>query len=739
MPVDKVTPDQFAQLAIQEGVPVADAFPFFAIESTLGTNDAAYLHPDDRAGKNGMTINPDKIGYGPMQMTRPTWNMVMPDVNFDTASPVELTIGGLRYLKTFQNPDGSINMDKAIPGYFGAGNDKSFKKTKDGKIVAMGSGIDVAAGEKAYTPAKDRYYEVLALRAAAEDAQKTGLSLVDAAASIDKKYRIQGLTSSPLLPQVAAVQAQRAKEFDAVGAVTEAAAAARSSMQASIQDKLNHEAMNRDQMAKILDAFHSNPAGAFDAVQRMGDTLTNLQGDLVRQTAWANFEGPVTASNPVAGFLQSFAQAVAGQVGAPKTAEQIKTLTAAQKEINDVITSTMTNAQRAQTPTSTLNAIESSARQNAQFDFNLSEAAVKTSAVQDRIALGQAQLDLRQRQNEANIAIRQADSARKASDSEVRRMRVEQQNTESEARIQALLAKTANKNVDLDNINSTLADIAKESGQSAPQKFGSFKAWQAVHKSNPQLFNLVMNRIASGNNLLAGATPQEALATVASRTDDPVVRAYVSKIQNALGQSALQNYVNSDNQRKQEWMIATDKGKAVLAQEYENQILRNVPLQPTSSTDFSGDLKNMGVTLGQVVQSAAPTNPLIAAVTKLADTSTLVGDKQLFTLVARLSLDGKLPMPKEEVEKDLQKFYADYADTRAKNNVLFQQLGLPIPRSTYYVKDTIGGGKVDRAYNLTTLRDVQSYLEKTAKEIESKNSGISGFFSNLMSSNPSGR
>lgn len=119
--VTPVSPDQIAQMAREENVPLPLAMAIYAVESSMGNDPTAYLDPRARAGKNGMSSKPDKIGWGSMQVTRKTFQEMMPDVDYYSANDEQLARAGMKYLAKAVKPDGSYDLDNVKRWYFGGG------------------------------------------------------------------------------------------------------------------------------------------------------------------------------------------------------------------------------------------------------------------------------------------------------------------------------------------------------------------------------------------------------------------------------------------------------------------------------------------------------------------------------------------------------------------------------------------------------------------------------------------
>lgn len=317
--VTPVSPDQIAQMAREENVPLPLAMAIYAVESSMGNDPTAYLDPRARAGKNGMSSKPDKIGWGSMQVTRKTFQEMMPDVDYYSANDEQLARAGMKYLAKAVKPDGSYDLDNVKRWYFGAGTDESF-----GTKPSTNSKIDTKMRQVLYN-IQNNYKPGDDFRAVAQKELPAGVS-PSASIAIPQPNQLQYIPIEPV-------------EFNAEEFRNKREAAKTAAVESLTQTQQQQNAA----MAQVLDAFGANPYGVFSETRAAIENVQEARRALRQNRSDFLFETP-PQNDGLLGLLEIFGRRVAAR---ETYAMRKDALTTAQQSMNDyqaVISAMMQNA-----------------------------------------------------------------------------------------------------------------------------------------------------------------------------------------------------------------------------------------------------------------------------------------------------------------------------------------------------------------------------------------------------------
>ncbi len=330
MALTPVTQDEFIKIASEEDVPLALAVALYGIESSFGANATAFMHPKDRASApNSKQTDPNKFGYGSMQVIRSTFNDMMPGADYDKATDADLVRAGMRLIKQRGlDPDGSYNLQKVKKIYFGPGVDKAFG---DGYSPSS----DTKVGEKFnryvsnvlnnYMPGDD--LETVAVGKGVGSVSELTTSLSDnrGIKVSDSSTSSQPSTSSPYagitIPKFDAAAAEKRRQ---------------EVQDATFKDLVDIQQAQNAAQLKILEAFKMNPYGTMSAMQSTADALTKAQGRLQQTVEALNFESPV-ANQGILGILELAGKNLGAKLVYDNQVQQVNALTKAAADFNTVL------------------------------------------------------------------------------------------------------------------------------------------------------------------------------------------------------------------------------------------------------------------------------------------------------------------------------------------------------------------------------------------------------------------
>ena len=354
-----VSEEEFIRIANEEGVPLPLASAFYAVESRAGTNAGAFVDPQEKAGKpNGpnskWNSNPDKIGYGSMQLTRPTFEEQMPGMDFYKATDSDLTRAGMRLLKSAVREDGTFDFGKAKVTYFGAGTDKSFgdsyspstDNTVDSKLRRVIEAVS-QIGEN-QSPLSLRATALKAINDPSAKQWDSGTSVAIQNAESEAKIANDKFQAAKANYQVDA-------DFGAMESVMRQA-------QQKFSDVVKAAAdMKADISKKILDVAEANPYGAFGEMQKTFEALKQSQGLLRAVVDAKNYQG--ATSTGLKGVLETFVRKVGADAIYDDTVKQTQALQASAQNYQNIIGKMEENASRSVVDPNTLIQASQEARQ----------------------------------------------------------------------------------------------------------------------------------------------------------------------------------------------------------------------------------------------------------------------------------------------------------------------------------------------------------------------------------------
>lgn len=354
-----VSEEEFIRIASEEGVPLPLAAAFYAVESRAGTNAGAFVDPREKAGKpNGpnskWNSNPDKIGYGSMQLTRPTFEQYMPGMDFYEATDSDLTRAGMRLLKTAVREDGTFDFQKAKIKYFGAGVDKSFgdkyapstNSARDSELRRVIEAVSGMGDEQ--SPLSLQATALKAIKDPSAKQWDSGTSVAIQNAESEAKIANDKFQAAKANYQVDA-------DFGAMESVMRQA-------QQKFSDVVKAAAdMKADISKKILDVAESNPYGAFGEMQKTFEALKQSQGMLRAVVDAKNYRG--SSATGLQGILETFVAKVGADAVYDDVVKQTQALQASAQNYQNIIGKMEENASKSLVDPQTLIQASQEARQ----------------------------------------------------------------------------------------------------------------------------------------------------------------------------------------------------------------------------------------------------------------------------------------------------------------------------------------------------------------------------------------
>lgn len=461
MAISPITDEEFLKIANEEGA--SSLFPFASvlrmIESSGGTNQSAFIDPRLKAGqpipgnKEGRKFDsrPEKIGYGSMQLTKGTFEDVMPGVDFYSADDATLTRAGFRLLKKAQNADGTIDIQRGKNIYFGTGTDTShgYSPSTDPKVDAK-----IRAGVAAVEALKDGKDVTSSLNAVI----KTAFDRSTAAdpASV-KQSTMPGTPAAALLAsnQVKAqtAEAESLLKFDPVAAQQKYDEAAKTKAD-YLQSVLDNQLAGQ---RRILDKAGMNPYGVFAEAEATFEALRGANSRLRETVADMNYQTK-PANDGVLGFLETFARRVAADQNYGKDVKNVNDLQKAASDYQTVITQMQTNASAGTQTLAQAISIDTSARQAGSdallIDRRVLEVEQKNAGIQQRNAALQLQAERISAQRQIE-EVREAGRNQRAQDRlVVEEAKLEARAAESDRDYQLARDKFERSKKDKDDINA---------------------------------------------------------------------------------------------------------------------------------------------------------------------------------------------------------------------------------------------------------------------------------------------
>ena len=751
MALDPMSLERFVQLSQEEGVPLEVSVPFFVVESSTGADKNAYIPPSERAGKNNFAnVTADRIGYGPMQVIQSTYKQVMgKDAPYETASVEDLTRAGLKYIKTKAGSDGTYDMTKLMPQYFGPGNDASF-----------------GTADKPYNPTTQKGPKVLSIANAIINAKLSGedfdvakIIKENAKDNIDprqasvfvKQAQVAGLEQQINNAEAEAANAAASGDNAKLVASLQAQGEAAQAKQSAMYDMLmGMSKANAQQNSQILDAFKQNPAGVFASLAKSSETISKMQDRLNTEVAYANMEFQPDNTG-FAGFLEAAFKNFAGKMNAPQTAASLKQLTDAQAQVNNAVKGALENASAGQiNPTTAISAMNA-ATNLAKFEFDtskasanleakLSEAQAKTERAQFLAAQKQNQLELTnqlqqqrfllaQQDTQSKIAARDANDERRAKESEANLRKTEAQTTKLELQVEFAKLNGGFTSKRIEAINS-FADINKHiekmnetlvaNGQTPWPLVQSKADFEIGYKNNKPRLERLQRAMASGNYSLAGKTFSEAYRSVIGQLSIPEQR-----VATDLSRRFDRAKVFADlmkNEKGFEWLQPKQQ-ESMVDTVIDANIAREVK-KPRDSSNFVNDSRNLGLTYGQMIEIDAPDSIKQTLSGMGISPSSISSDMEFFSKIAYAMTANKLSVPREQLQEDIATMYLNHVKTAAKQDSVYAKLGIQLPSNSYIVEDKLKG-KVTR-HDLTDPAYVQSYLNKVIGAVDERKKAAGG-------------
>lgn len=787
MAIEPISQDEFIRIMKEEGVPLPLAAAFYGKESSFGKNKRAFIHPSELAILEGKGRSADKFGYGSMQITRPTFESVMPEKNYADATDADLTRAAARYLKKAVNPDGSYDLQKAKNLYFGAGKDAAFGLDDAGNVLLAGN----PKITRPYYPARDSKvakeisrYEENVRKNFKEGSDLASIAMADSGNTQKTEAPSEGISRfDQLASQIDALLGQ-IKGIDPEALQKKYDTTYQSNLQ-TLQAASNRELAGQQ---AILDAFKMNPYGAQAEIQKTADALLGAQNRLRQTVADINFTSDYGPG--IEGMFKSFVANLGGKLLYKQRVDEVNALSKASQDINQVVQGMQSNANKGvlgvkdiiqMQQESRLQATQAIASDVKAAQLELSGlrtgiTAINTGrqvekAAQDvardrekleqgwkRLAQGDEELDIKwedmvskmeAREAATEIAKRRqwlAEEKKKAQDikDEFERnatlRRLEQTDKRIEITANRVGAKSTFGTDDLQKINDALTQAVRLENPSAdPVKFESIQAVNFAFKGklspeNQKLKDQAVKFLLTGEALNSAPLETAAELQVTRAPDMVTARAYGKIAQLAEQEKKNVLRLKARAMGKNTWedyakSARITNPKAVEAAEEEaNKIVRSrFALMPVQEGNFEGNPINI-MPFSKYLEAAEGGKLVTILKSANIDPKKLNNDSELFGRLAYAIMDKTVAAPQEEIYTAIQEYYKGLANARATSSIV-KSLGLGVNPSRYVVENA----KKEK-FDLTSLPGIQTYMESAKKGVAAVNNRAlgAGFLGNLQ-------
>lgn len=725
MAITPITQERFIELAGEVGVPLPLAAAFYGVESNFGQNKDAFVSPIERANSGRMSRDPNKIGYGSMQIIKPTFEGVMPGVNFYEADDETLVKASLMYLKKVVKPDGSYDIQRAKEHYFGSGIDPSFKVGDDGKTYPAND----PRGKYAYRPSQHSgrakqisTYEAN-VRAGMNSPSAASLSgLARGDGSVGSNSNGGGYAPTQIAATSLAQQAEQEIKFDPEAAQIKKDAAA-----AAMRDVLESQRTKEmEAQRKVGDTFQVNPYGAFGQAQKMADALMASQNRLQQMIAFGSYQG--TEATGIQGALEMFLKKTAADKLIPKYAKETEQLAKAAADYNAVVRGVQANAAVMGTDYKDTIAIENAAQKAGAdalaIDLKAADIDIKNMGVQQRNAAAL----MRQEQFAANQA-----RLRENEESNRRFREKDQQIAELNLKVrqdaEARKAAEGFGSGDEEILNGAIAAINKSANPNYIHTNIPIKVINSTYLKDKGLREEIRRRIQANetgeNPGAATGNVSDNFVTAISSATDPAVRTALANLKSEFDKVRIANLDDVANRlapskgnKKTSWATLSDRRTGFLKEsqiaEAETKASNNAAISvgalPTPDSNFNRNPVNVRP-FSDYVQTIGATDLAVTLKNSNINPAALNSDAELITKLAVQTRSGGLAVGQDVLLAQLDNFYKGLARARADEPVI-KQTGIKVDKSKYVVMSHNG-----KPFNLANRAELINYFE-AAKKME---------------------
>lgn len=757
MALTPITEEEFIKIASEEGIPLSLASAMWANESSMGNNRAAFIDPRLKAGKKNSTgtfsPNADKIGYGSMQVIRPTFESVMPGVDYYSATDADLTRAGMRVLKPAVKADGSFDLQKAKNLYFGKGKDSSFggfSPSTDPKLDARMKSVIEAVDS----------YDLSA-----------GKTLREAVAGASNQkapppVKSDGTLTPSLSTQEAEIkknQAQELIQFDA-GSAQAKFDEAREIKSAELTAILDKQVQAQQ---KNLDLAEMNPYGAYGQAQETFEALKTANSRLRGVVQDKHFETK-PANDGVLGVLELFARKVASDKIYPGAVKEVNDLQKAASDYQQVLSQLMANTAKGAESVSDRIAIDAAASKAGAEALAIDYKAmgIEQKNAQTTVANVRAESAADNRDARTAIAAAQADQRKTRDEAEQERrwyQTISQENINNEKLKQSadrfeLTKKTAAdkatysaanleyKNAQISNLERRMvlderkADTAEGTARlnQTRLQLGNLKAERALlndygtdsldeitraanavlgttkAKWTKQELDLVVGKdkemrqklrdvLAAGGNP-AAARDKDVAGNLQrlQTTGSPADKYAATKLWNSFANEFnVQKKVVGINKFSSEKEL---REKEAVAKQYAANAIAG---RETPETNFSANPINVRP-LAYWLETAGMQGGLIDTLKEAKiEYGKISGDAELITTLTRYQKEGWLPVSNTQLLTQLRDYYQEFAKLRAVDPVIYEA-NLPVNAEQYQISTTKG-----ERINLASTAGLVKYVERS--------------------------
>ena len=565
--------EDLQRVSQEEGVPLPVLYGLWGSESTYSKNDTAYVQPEIRAaGAKSLQTNPDKFGFGGMQVTRPTYDSLktskfstvqLPD--YADASDVDIARAGARLLKSrAESADGTYDSAAVLRVYKGSGVDKAFPlKDSAGNVVKDANG-NVQFQKTSTAPASvnsyvqgfefaKKYEEITsdAERAAyvslmphANDAERRNVA---------KVINSKGVADATKLATLGPVQVPQRVQNDITFEKTQESidTAAR-----RVVEQIDAAGVKQaGAIGMIADLFKQNPLGVGDALKNNAAQIADLQNTIAKK----NNDLYNTSINTGASFgdnVNGIINRLFAKVTIDKDAARLKTLTDAQKSINESVSGVLKNSSIAeQFNTEILKVRESETARNRAILSSRADANL--TAREQKFTFAQEQAQTKNDNTAANLglAIEKFNLAQAAAKTKKDSDLLNQEKVQLQ--IDALIAKSEQQATQFKNNEEYAAAATKAIKSISPDAVFQFDTTKDINK---QLKDYVGKDAALGANIRARIAKPEAVAGTQAEALQVIIRSDKPTVS-----EVAQSVFNVRSKEEREFNLAQNKQATNLA------------------------------------------------------------------------------------------------------------------------------------------------------------------------------
>lgn len=764
MALTPVTEEEFIQIAREEGIPLSGAVSMWESESSLGMNRDAFVHPSLKAGKqNGKNskgeptywnAKADKIGWGSMQMTRPTYDGLVPGGDYDNATDADLVRAGMKLLKPAVKSDGTMDMQKAIRLYKGGGKDASFdgySPSTDPVLLRRMNMVSDAINNAAQNPEASVREIASAAAAKARGMPAPKLNLPDETPLMEAQVQQKKSEAESLIefdPVAAQAKFDEAKEMKA----------------AQLTAILNNQLAGQ---TRALNLAEMNPYGAYGEAEATFEALKTANGRMRQTVSDAHFQTK-PANEGVLGILETFARKIAADENLPQITKETNDLQTAANNYQVVLSNLMKNGAQGSIDFKDQIAIDTASRTAGNDALNIDLKAIGVDQRNAGIsARNQAEANrqeraantlLRQRdqdayradkdeltrtarsyefaakmaQNDRDFALKEAKYLSGEKTAESRRAFTHEKTKQVSTQIEYLEQKIANDdkransqaqldalnadritldnlkkskemlgNFGTDNIDEISAAANTVLNNNTPNKKWTMREINGIFKSKEQKQQLFDVLGAGGDKAVLRNPNVGANILEMAATGSPAEKEAASKLA-----KDYKTEVDRLARAMPDNPMASDKAKEASAASRQQLATLYLAGKPTSEINFNANAINVKP-LAAWIEIAGMEGGL-ADTLKAAkiDTTRLAGDAELVTKLLLAQQGGKLPVSPEQLLDQLDSYYKILASTRAKDEVIYKA-NIPVKDDAYVIETTN-----KKQFDLATRAGLLEYVDR---------------------------